>query len=223
MVSVTPLSSLPPAKEAYAPFARDGHEYQTFYKTWGDLTDKTKVPLVVIHGGPGLSHDYLLSLADLSTRGTPVVMYDQIGNARSSRVGDSQPASFWTIDLFIDELVNLLEHLKIQDAFDVYGHSWGAILTSEFILRRHPQGLRHFVVANAPASIGLWHQSLGQLGGAMPEDLQKKIMSDKHSADYREAVFAFYARHGCRLEPSPTEFITTVDYMLADEVVGNNL
>ncbi len=101
--------------------------------------------LIDIHS-PGLSHDYLLPLSDLATKfSIPVVFYDQIGNSRSTHL-PSKPPSFWTIDLFIAELVNLLEHFHIQEGFDFLGHSWGGILGLEFEVRRQSEGLRHLVL-----------------------------------------------------------------------------
>ena len=53
-------------KEGHAPFAYQGETHQTYYKVFGDLENRTRTPVVVLHGGPGLSHDYLLPLADLA-------------------------------------------------------------------------------------------------------------------------------------------------------------
>lgn len=103
-------------KEGTIPFTVDGKTYQTWYKIFGDLQNWTSLPLVVLHGGPGASHDYLISISDISSS-RPVIFYDQIGNGRSSHIHD-KGTSFWTIELFIDELVNLLEHFNIQEEFD---------------------------------------------------------------------------------------------------------
>ncbi|EEB87993.1 hypothetical protein MPER_14430, partial [Moniliophthora perniciosa FA553] len=35
------------------------------------------------------------------------------------------PAEFWTVDLYNDELDNLLKYLGIRENFDLLGHSWG--------------------------------------------------------------------------------------------------
>jgi proline-specific peptidase len=215
-----PAPSPPSPKEDYAPFPYDGAEYQTFYKVWGDLSDKTKTPVVIIHGGPGLSHDYMLALSDLSIgeKGVPVIMYDQLGNARSSRIKD-KPKTFWTIDLFISELVNLLSHLDVQDAFDIYGHSWGGMLSSEFVIRCHPKGLRHLVIADSPTAMALWFQSLGQRIAAMPEDVQKKIAEGKKADPdgYRKAMFTLYAQYGCRTDPIRPELVKSMEYVMADD------
>lgn len=81
--------------------------YYTWYKIFGDLKSGVR-PLVVLHGGPGLSHNYVLPFEDLNTRfNIPVVLYDQIGIGESSHPKDVSP-EFWTVDLFVNELVNLL-------------------------------------------------------------------------------------------------------------------
>jgi pimeloyl-ACP methyl ester carboxylesterase len=100
-----------PTSEGTIPFIVAEETFSTWYKVVGDLANRTKRHLIVLHGGPGLSHDYLIPLADLApTR--PVVFYDQIGSGRSSHAAD-KPRSFWTIDLMINELINLLLNLGI--------------------------------------------------------------------------------------------------------------
>ena len=43
-----------------ADFVVEGRTYQTWYKVIGDLKTEARRPLVIVHGGPGMSHDYLL-------------------------------------------------------------------------------------------------------------------------------------------------------------------
>lgn len=104
------------------PFAYNGETYYTWYKVFGDLKSGVR-PLVVLHGGPGLSHHYMLPHATLATsHNIPVIFYDQIGIGESTHLSD-KPKEFWTIDLFLDELDNLLKHFGIQGNFDLLGHS----------------------------------------------------------------------------------------------------
>ncbi|KAI2465309.1 proline-specific peptidase [Annulohypoxylon bovei var. microspora] len=57
----------------------------TYYKIIGNLSSGS--PVVVAHGGPGAGHEYLLTFADLWRKyGLPVVFYDQIGCASSTRL-----------------------------------------------------------------------------------------------------------------------------------------
>ncbi|KAI2462785.1 hypothetical protein F4781DRAFT_172937 [Annulohypoxylon bovei var. microspora] len=76
----------------------------TWYKVVGDLKDSSKIPLIILHGGPGACHEYLLPLTDLSSS-IPLVFYDQIGNGRSTHLPDKAgDETFWSIDLFKNEL-----------------------------------------------------------------------------------------------------------------------
>ena len=91
---------------------------------------------------------------------------------RSTRQRDlkEKPPTFRTIDLFIEELVNLLKHFNIQDGFDLAGHFWGGILASEFEVRkfevrRRPAGLKHLIITSSLAASSLWNQSNGQHAG----------------------------------------------------------
>lgn len=40
---------------------------ETYYKIFGDLSSGVP-PLVILHGGPGVGHEYLLPIADLSSK-----------------------------------------------------------------------------------------------------------------------------------------------------------
>ncbi|KAK0468689.1 proline iminopeptidase [Armillaria novae-zelandiae] len=196
--------------EGFIPFDYQGEEYQTWYKVVGNLDNCARTPLVVTHSGPGLSHDYLLPLSDLATKfSIPVVFYDQIANSRSTHL-PSKPPSFWTIDLFIDELVNLLQHFHIQDSFNLLGHSWGGILGLEFEIRRQPEGLRHLVLTNSLADMGMWSASTGKLSKAFPEDVQKGLAVGVADIEaYGKALKVFHKKHGCLVDPWLEELLRT--------------
>jgi proline iminopeptidase len=55
--------------------------YRLYHETCGTPEKGT---LLVLHGGPGISHDYLHPLADISQFGYRVVLYDQLGVADPS-------------------------------------------------------------------------------------------------------------------------------------------
>ncbi|HEY0501736.1 MAG TPA: alpha/beta fold hydrolase, partial [Kutzneria sp.] len=127
-------------------------EHETWYRITGEL-GSGGVPLVVLHGGPGCTHDYLLRLTALAGD-RAVVHYDQLGSGRSTHLPESAP-DFWTVELFLAELDNLLETLGIADRYALLGQSWGGMLAAEHAVRR-PAGLRGLVIANSPASMHLW-------------------------------------------------------------------
>ncbi|PSL37607.1 tricorn interacting aminopeptidase F1 [Labedella gwakjiensis] len=189
----------------------------------GDVLGSEGVtPLVVVHGGPGCTLDYLLSLTDLVRPGRPVVFYDQIGNGRSTHRPDA-PASLWTVEFFLGELDALLDTLGIAGSYDLLGQSWGGMLGSEHAVRR-PAGLRRLILANSPASMPRWRRAALELRAQLPEDVQRTL--DAHeaagtidSAEYRSASDVFYARHVCRVVPQPPDVAATFAQLDADPTV----
>lgn len=157
---------------------------KTWYKVFGDLKSTTRRPLVVLHGGPGVVHNYLLALADLATtHSIPVVFYDQLGNGNSTHLPDKNgDTSFWSEQLFITQLESLLKHLGIEDKFDLLGHSWGGMLGARFATT-HPAGLTRLVIANSPASMKLWVEAANHLRAQLPPDVQarNRIPSSPHA------------------------------------------
>jgi L-proline amide hydrolase len=185
--------------------AFDGAE--TWYRITGDL-DSGIVPLVVAHGGPGCTHDYLLRLTALARTGRPVIHYDQLGNGRSTHLPDAAP-SYWTPELFVAELDNLLTGLGIAEAYHLLGQSWGGMLGAEFAVRQ-PAGLQRLVIANSPASMPLWSQAANSLRAELPAAVNETLLEHERagttdSPEYRQAMLVFYDRHVCRVVPNPPE------------------
>ncbi|MGC2169041.1 MAG: proline iminopeptidase-family hydrolase [Acidimicrobiales bacterium] len=207
--------------EGLAPFG----EYETWYRITGDVHSGV-TPLVVVHGGPGCSHDYLDSLVALARHGRAVIHYDQLGGGRSTLL-PSRGADFWTVDLFLSELDNLLNALGIQNHYDLLGQSWGGMLGAEHAIRQ-PVGLRGLVLSNSPASMELWASEAKILRGQLPSEVESAL--DRHEAagtvndpEYLEATKAYYDEHVCRVVPNPPEVQRTFEYMAKDSTVYNTM
>jgi proline-specific peptidase len=201
--------------EGTVPFIVGDDAFSTWYKLVGELTS-SKRPLVVLHGGPGLTHDYLIPIADLAAAGRPVILYDQIGNGRSSKASD-KTNTFWTVDLMVAELSNLLRHLGIADDFDLLGHSWGGMLGLEFALRRAPRGLKHLVLSNSLARMASWDASCAEQLKEFPQDVQDGVAAGWDDPErLRAAMKIVTAVHYCRLKPQPPEYWYSLDQTFQD-------
>jgi len=207
--------------EGYARFRDD---YQTWYRLTGELGGG-KPPLIALHGGPGCTHDYIDSLTDLADGSRAVVHYDQIGHGRSTHMRDADPA-FWSVDLFLDELDNLLAHLGVADQYDMLGQSWGGMLAAEHAVRR-PPGLRRLVIADSPASLVTWLAEANRLRAALPPAVRDALL--RHEAagtiedpEYVAATRVFYDRHVCRI-PWPPEVKRTFDAIDEDPTVYHTM
>ncbi len=204
-------------REGYASF----RGWQTWYRVTGDL-GSAKLPLVVLHGGPGFTFDCLDCLKALAHTGRAVVHYDQLGNGRSTHLRDTG-ADFWTPRLFLDELENLTRHLGISGAYHVLGLSWGGMLGAEHAVTQ-PIGLRALVIANAPASMALWMREANRLREELPSEVQVTLLRHEKagttdSPEYQTAMRVFYDRHVCRVKPWPPEVQRSIDAAIADPTV----
>jgi L-proline amide hydrolase len=203
----------------------EGAHGRTWYKVTGDL-GSSKAPLVVLHGGPGCTHDYVDSLKDLAATGRAVIHYDQIGNGRSTHLRDKD-AAFWNVDLFLGELDSLLTHLGIADRYDIIGQSWGGMRGAEHAVRQ-PKGLRRLVIANSPASLKTWVEEANRLRRDLPQEVQDALTRHEEagtidSAEYHAASDVFYARHVCRIVPMPPEVARTFAAIAEDPTVYHSM
>jgi proline iminopeptidase len=100
---------------------------------------------VVLHGGPGAHHDYLLPGFDALADGRELVYYDQRGGGRSP-VGRDVPVG-WT------EQVGDLEALRAHwglDRLTLIGYSWGGLLALLYALEHPGRVERLALVSPAP-------------------------------------------------------------------------
>ena len=206
-----------------ADFTVGNETFQTWYMTLGDVKNPKRGvrPVVLLHGGPGIPHHGLLNHDTLFHKfGIPVVWYDQLGCGGSTRVKD-KPASFWTRELFMDELENLLAHLGISSSFDVLGHSWGGMLAAEWAASRHPPGLQRLVLMCAPACMREWEKATWDLLLTMPQETKDIVLKARESgttesAEYQAAMRAYFLTFVCRCDPWP-EAVTLSHKLMGED------
>ena len=162
-------------------------EFRTWYCVVGDREERGRLPLLVLHGGPGSAHDALEGLGALAKQGRRVVFYDQLGSGESSRPDDP---SLWTVQTFIEQLRSVRDGLGLE-RIHLFGSSWGGMLALEYALTR-PPGLASLVLNSTPTSAPRWAQEAERLFEELPRGL---------SGD--EAEREFWRRHICRREPEP--------------------
>lgn len=195
--------------------------HRTWYQVVGELpAPDGKLPLLVLHGGPGFPHDYLEDLAGLADAGRPVVFYDQLGCGKSDHPDDPE---LWVIDTFVDEVAAVREALGL-DRVHLLGHSWGGWLALEYALTR-PPGITGLVLASACASLPAFAAQTRALKESLPAQVQEVI--DRHEAagttdaeEYAEATMAYYTQWACRLEfPWPEHVMRSFENLREDVYV----
>lgn len=216
-----------PSREGTIPFQIPGKydiSGSTYYKIFGDL-DSGAPPVVVLHGGPGAGHEYLLSFADLwYNYGLPVVFYDQIGCASSTHLPQTAgDKTFWRDSLFISELDNLVDHLNLRNGFHLLGQSWGGNLGAVYAATR-PQGLKRLVLASALASNDLSRRGIkirrSELPSGTLEVLEKyEGKGDYDNPAYKEATMTFTKTFVCRDDPLPQDLMPALKNLSEDKTV----
>lgn len=105
-------------------------------------------PLVMVNGGPGFDHTYVLcsDVWDTLARKRRVVIYDQRGNGRSSPLTKEQSCTL------ADQVADL-DALRARlgaETVDLLGHSWGGYLAMAYAAK-HPERIGHLIIADSAA------------------------------------------------------------------------
>jgi len=105
-------------------------------------------PLVMVNGGPGFDHTYVLcsDAWDTIAKHRKVVFYDQRGNGRSGALAAGQSCTL------ADQVADL-DALRAElhaDTIDLLGHSWGGYLVMAYAAR-HPDRVAHLIIADSAA------------------------------------------------------------------------
>jgi len=118
-------------------------EFRVWTERHGDNPD---VKLLLLHGGPGATHEYLEAFDDhLPAAGIEYYHYDQLGSGNSDQPNEPDLSN---LDRFVDELEQVRVALDLDRSnFFLLGHSWGGILATEYALH-HQEHLKGLVISN---------------------------------------------------------------------------
>lgn len=182
----------------------------------GAASHPDRLPLLLLHGGPGVPSDYLEPLELLANHGREVIRYDQLGCGRSDHPDDP---SFMRVGHFVEELTQVVESLGLS-RFHLYGQSWGGMLALEAALAG-VTGIASLVLSNTPASMPLWAAETGRLRRELPSEVQDVLDTHEqagstNSAAYQEAMMVFYQRHVFRIDPWPDCLVRSFSAMEQD-------
>ena len=166
--------------EGYMPFM--GHH--TYYRTVGERTDKA--PLILLHGGPGSTHNYFEVLDRVAEEdGRMLVMYDQIGCGNS--YVDGRP-ELWKAETWVNELIALREHLGL-DTCHLLGQSWGGMLLLTYICGYEHSGVKSGILSSTLPASWLWGIEQARMIKELPEEYQEAIKTATETGDYSSDIY----------------------------------
>ncbi len=177
------------------------------FKVWTKrIGNNPDLKLLLLHGGPGATHEYLeASDSYLPAAGVEYYYYDQLGSAWSDQ---PKEGSLWEVDRFVDEVEQVRQALALDRSnFVLFGHSWGGILAIEYALR-HGHALRGLVISNMMSDVPAYNAYARQvLMPAMDQQALAEIQSLEAAGDienprYMELLVAeHYVHHVLRMPP----------------------
>ncbi len=174
-------------KEGKMPFKG----FETYYRIVNPNGKKT--PLILLHGGPGSTHNYFEVLDDIAfDDDRPLIMYDQIGCGNSYIEGHPE---LFNADVWMEELISLRRHLSL-DEVHILGQSWGGMLAIWYAIEKQPKGVKSFILSSTLSSAKLWqkeqYRRISYMPIAMQEAIKKADETNNYtSKEYLEALNVF--------------------------------
>ena len=138
---------------------------RVYVRVNGDLRGP-RAPVVLLHGGPGGTHEGLIDALALAND-RAVILYDQLDSGRSEHPGDARN---WTVERFTDELEAVRVGLGVE-RWHVVGSSWGGTVALEYGARR-PGAIRGLVLASPLISTRSWIADANALRERLPAQTQ---------------------------------------------------
>lgn len=175
------------------------------FKVWTKrFGNNPKIKLLLLHGGPGATHEYFECMESfLPQEGIEFIYYDQLGSAYSEQPQDT---SLWDLDRFVEEVEQVRIALGLnQDNFYLLGHSWGGWLAQQYALK-YQSHLKGLIISNAMSSSPAYNkyaeEVLGkQLDPAVLEEIKAlEAGGEFENPRYMELLMPnFYNQFICRL------------------------
>lgn len=167
-------------EEGYMPFMG----YNTYYRIVGEKADG-KGPLLLLHGGPGSTHNYFELLDSLAATGRQVISYDQLGCGKSYVEGHPE---LWTAETWINELKSLIDYLHL-DNVHLLGQSWGGMLAIKYLIDEKAEHISTAILSSTLSDSQLWGREQHRLITFMSEADQEAIARAEATGNYNDADY----------------------------------
>ena len=121
------------------------------FRVWTKrVGNNPRIKVLLLHGGPGATHEYLEAFDSyFPGAGIEYYYYDQLGSFFSDQPDEPE---LWEIPRFVDEVEQVRRALGLNpENFYLYGQSWGGILAMEYALA-HQDQLKALIISNMMAS-----------------------------------------------------------------------
>ena len=174
------------------------------FKIWTKrIGNNPKIKLLLLNGGPGMSHEYFECMESfLPAEGIEFIYYDQLGTGFSDNPND---ISFWDLNRYVEEVEQVRVALKLDNSnFYLLGHSWGGILAMQYALK-YQQNMKGLIVSNMMASCPQYGEYSKVLEKQMPPKVLSEIKEIEAKKEFSNPQYMnllmnnFYNQHILRL------------------------
>ncbi len=167
------------------------------FKVWTKTVgNNPKIKVLLLHGGPGLTHELYESFDGyFPNESIEYIYYDQLGSYYSDQPNDNR---LWTNERFVEEVEQVRIALGLnKDNFYLMGQSWGGILAMEYAFK-YQKNLKGLIISNMMASAPEYNKYAEEvLGPQLPPDVFSQIKEFEKNKDYTnpkytELLFKYY-------------------------------
>ncbi len=185
------------------PIKTPAGDFKVWTKRFGN---NPKIKVLLLHGGPGSTHEYFESVESYFPReGIEFIYYDQLGSGNSDHP-EGKGDVLWDLPRFVEEVEQVRTALGLnKDNFYLLGSSWGGILAMEYALK-YQRNLKALIITNMMSSAPLYDKYAEEvLGPQMDPAILKEIKDIEAKGDfanprYMELLWPhFYTQHLLRL------------------------
>jgi proline iminopeptidase len=168
------------------------------------IGNNPKIKLLLLHGGPAATHEYLEAFDSfLPGAGIEYYYYDQLGSYYSDQPDND---ALWSIPRFVEEVEQVRKSLNLgPENFYLLGSSWGGILAMEYALK-YQQNLKGLIISNMMASAPAYDDYANDVlakrldPDALAEIRALEAAEDYASPRYEEMLMReHYVRHVLRM------------------------
>lgn len=127
-------------------------------------------PLMIVHGGPGASHDYFLPYLLPLARHNKLIFIDERGSGKSEKLED---VSKYTVEAMADDCEAVRVALGLGK-ISILGHSYGGVVVQAYAFK-YQKNLTHLILGSTFASTREINEALTKIKAAMPDDKRKRM------------------------------------------------
>lgn len=143
----------------------DANGIMIYYKTFG-----RGEPLVILHGGPGASHDYFLPYLLPLARENRLIFIDERGSGRSQKL---EITSAYTIENMVEDVEAVRKVLELGKV-SLLGHSCGGVLAQAYALK-YQENLSHLILCSTFHSTKKLNEVFKRMKEKMTPELRTRI------------------------------------------------